>query len=118
MFISGFWFLLAVASIMILAAAIRGSQTSLYFLVPAGAIFIIMGSLVFSSGIQIRNGTDITIYNETTGSNDIIRIENETAEYKNIFDIDENMNNWFGAILVFIGALLSIVGSAWGYLNE
>lgn len=116
MYISGFWFLGFVAGILILAAAMRGTRASLYLLIPAGAVFLLMSSLVFSGGVEIPNGKKITVYNETKVSNDIIRTENKTTTYENVFNTDSRMNNWFGAIMTIIGIILILIGTDWRFI--
>jgi len=116
MYLTGIYFLLAVASVLTIAAAMRGSNTSLYFLIPAGAIFLLLSAGFYQSGIQIKDGSEITIYNETKEGSDILRTENKTIGYTTLFDEDSKLDNWFYFLTAMIGLMLILVGSTWRFL--
>lgn len=116
MFITGLFFIIALAGIFVIAAALRGSKTSLYFLIPAGAIFLLLSAGLYQSGIQIRNGTDITVYNETKTGSDILRIENRTADYTTLFHEDSQLDGWFYFLIAMIGLMLILIGTAWRFM--
>lgn len=117
MHIIGMFFVLSIAAIFILAAALRGTKKSLFFLVPAGVIFLILSSVILTyGGIDIPTGTDITVYNETKETGDVLRTENKTTEYSNLFHDEENMQRWFGLLMSAIGVMLILFGTAWRFV--
>lgn len=116
MYFPAFWLLLAISSVLIIGAALGNTKTSLFLFIPAGAIFLLMGGIVYDTGINIQNGSEITIYNETKTANDIIRVENKTIERTNIFNGRGDFENWFAFINIMIGLSLILIGATWRFI--
>lgn len=116
MHIAGLYFILAIAGIFIVAAALRGSKNSLYFLIPAGVIFLILSAGLYSDGIHIKDGSEVTVYNETETANDVIRTENKTASYTTLFHENPKLGGWFNFMIAMIGVMLILFGTAWRFL--
>jgi len=100
MYLSGLLFLLAFMATFVIAAALRGTQQGLYFLVPAGIMLLVMSSMIFGTGVEIQSGQTIT--NETADKTI------ETYDYEQIFS--DNQINYIGFIVAILGVLLTLMG--------
>ncbi|MFB6088381.1 MAG: hypothetical protein ABEK36_01230 [Candidatus Aenigmatarchaeota archaeon] len=116
MYFPAFWLLLAIASVLIIGGALGNTKTSLYLFIPAGAMFLLMGGIVYDTGINIQNGSEVTVYNETKTTNDILRVENKTIERTNIFNGRDDFENWFAFLNILIGMILILIGATWRFV--
>lgn len=100
------WFLLAMGGLFVLAAAIKGTKSSAWFLVIGGAIFLLMGNMVFYSGIEVRDGFSATEIKEGPNTTTITRDLNYST-----YLIDEDRNNWIGMLTIIAGVILILFGA-------
>jgi len=100
MYIIGLLFLLGFIAVFVMAAALRGTQQGLYFLIPAGIVLLMMSSMVFTSGMEIQTGKTIT--NETADKTV------ESYDYEQI--LSDNQITWIGFVFALSGVLLILLG--------
>lgn len=106
MIIAVLWFLLAMGSLFVLAAAVKGTKSAAWFLVIGGAIFLLMGNMVFYSGVEVKDGFEETEFKEGPNTTTI----NRDTTYSTYL-IEDDRNNWIGMLTIIAGMILILFGA-------